>query len=152
MQTSTIRNTFEQIYIQLVKFSEKIQVIQNLSYHITGKLREPLPEPWTAFNHFFNLGVYYHYRCQGYAECLLVTNAYSPNSINIWVNELVYPAAENFKYAMMYIEQIHSNAELVKMQEIIVLKQEMKEFQQIAMVIIQYANQLNTTTPPFEMK
>ncbi|WP_210467843.1 hypothetical protein [Sporosarcina sp. 6E9] len=152
MQTSTIQNTFEQIYIQLVKFSEKIQVIQNLSYRITGKLQEPLPEQWTAFNHFFNLGTYYHYRCQGYAECLLVTNAYSSYSINIWINELVYPAAENFEHAMMYIEQIKSNANIVQQQEFEMLKQQMKEFQQIAMVIIQYANQLNTTTPPFKMK
>ncbi|PIC65300.1 hypothetical protein CSV79_01370 [Sporosarcina sp. P13] len=151
MQTSTIEDTFEQIYIQLVKFSEKIQVIQNLSYRITGKLQEPLPKQWTAFNHFFNSGMYYHYRCQGYVECLLVTDAYSSDSINIWINELVYPAAENFTQAMMYFEQIESTADIIKLQEFATVKQQMKEFQQIAMLIIQYANQLNTTTPPFKM-
>ena len=152
MQTSTIGDTFEQIYSQLVKFMEKIQVIQKLSDRITGKLQEPIQKQWTAFNHYFNLGLYYHYRCQGYVESLLVTNAYSTYSINIWINELVYPAAENFEHAMMFIEQIKSNANIVQLQEFEVLKQQMKEFQQIAMVIIQYANQLNTTTTPFKMK
>lgn len=151
MQTSTIQSTFKQIYIQLVKFSEKIQVIQTLSYHITGKLREPLPEQWNAFNRYFNLGLYFHYRCQGYVECLRVSNAYSTYSINIWINELVYPAANNFKQAMIYYKQLKSINDIATLQEFRVLKQQMKEFQQIAKVIIQYANQLNTTTPPLNM-
>ncbi|MHA6258417.1 hypothetical protein ACXYMX_00765 [Sporosarcina sp. CAU 1771] len=151
MQTPTIQDTFEQIYIELVKFSEKIQVIPNLSYRITGKLQEPIPELWTAFNHDFNLGMYYHYRCQGYVESLLITNAYSPYSIHVWMNELVYPAAENFKQAMMYFEQLKSNTAFVRLHEFAVLNQQMMEFQQIAMGIIQSANQLNTTTSPVTM-
>jgi len=151
MQKMPIQHTFEQIYVHLVHFSEKIQVIQNLSYRITGRLEEPLPKQWTAFNHSLNTGMYYHYRCQGYVECLLVTNAYTPYSINIWINELVYPAAENFKQAMMSFEQLKSNSDLVKLQDFAELKQQVNEFQQIAMVVIQSANQLNTTTPPFKM-
>ena len=147
----TIQDTFEQIYTKWVSFSEKIQVIQNLSYRITGALHEPLPKQWTAFNHSLNSGMYYHYRCQGYVECLLVTNAYTPYSINVWINELVYPAAKNFKQAMMAFEQLKSNPDFAKLQDFAELKQQLNEFQQIAMVVIQSANQLNTTTPLFKM-
>lgn len=151
MQVTTIQALFDQIYAQLVKFSGKIQVIQNLSYRITGKMTAPLPEEWNRFNHYFNRGLYYHYRCQGYVEALIVTNAYSSYSINTWVNELVYPAVKNFQQAMMSFEQLKANDKISKLKEFQDLEKEMKEFQHIAMEIIQYANQLNTTTPPIKM-
>lgn len=151
MQISTIQDTFEQVYAQLVKFSGKIQVVQNLSYRITSKLTEPLPEQWGHFNHFFNIGLYFHYRCQGYVEALRVTDAYSAHSINTWINELVYPAAKNFKQAMTYYKQLKSIDSIARLKKFKNLKHEMEEFQQIAMIIIQYANQLNTTTPPLKM-
>lgn len=45
----------------------------------------------------FQKGRYYHFRCQGYMECLVFTKYYSPFSLNYWLHELVYPAADNFK-------------------------------------------------------
>ncbi|MFD1929285.1 hypothetical protein ACFSFY_14680 [Sporosarcina siberiensis] len=126
-------------------------MIQNLSYHITGRLSAPLPEEWNAFNRSFNEGTYYHYRCQGYVECFRATNAYSNYSVNLWINELVYPAAKNFKQAMMDLEQLKANTTVAELQEFKILQQQIQEFQQIAMVIIQNANHLNTTTAPLKM-
>jgi hypothetical protein len=146
--TNQIHNTFEQIYALLVRFSEKIQIIQDLVFNITEKIKVPISETWNYFNHFFLEGAYFHYRCQGYVECLRITGAFSSNNINIWVNQLVYPAAENFKYSMMYFNQLKQNPDITQMPEFSLLKKQLEEFKNVAMVIIEYANRLNTISSP----
>lgn len=145
--TTQIQYTFEQIYAILVRFSEKIQIIQDLIFNMTGKVKIPILETWNYFNHFFLEGSYFHYRCQGFVECLKITRAYSSTSMNIWVNQLVYPAAENFKHSMMFFNQLRQNPEITEISELLELEKQLAEFKDIAIIIIEYANRINTISP-----
>lgn len=64
---------FQQIYALLVQFSEKIQQIRETSQYITLYL-ETLALNWSAFLKHFEEGAYFHHRCQGFVECLIITN------------------------------------------------------------------------------
>lgn len=148
MQETTIQDTFEQIYAHLVRFSDQIRVMRDTTYRVTAKLG-CIPSSWADFLYYFDEGAYYHHRCQGYVESLRITNAYTFQSIDVWVNQLVYPAAENFKMAMQVLEQIKTETTISSMPEFKLLENELMVFKSLAMPIIQYANQLNQTSPPF---
>lgn len=58
------------------------------------------------FVFFFDKGKYYHYQCEGYMKCLIITKCYSPISISYWLNELVYPAASFFSKSLTYLDSV----------------------------------------------
>jgi hypothetical protein len=137
---------FDQVYALLVRFSEKIQSVDDMIYRISSSWGgHESRTDWERFIRFFQEGTYFHYRCQGYMEALRVTGAYTPNSVNIWVNQLVYPAANNFTMAMQAYQSI-SKADASIWHT---LNRLLKEFKPIAEAILQYANRLNTLGPGY---
>lgn len=144
MNEESIQTTFEEIYKLLVRFSNQIEGIRKTSYNLTLKLSNSLPIPWNQFIYSFDLGTYFHHRCQGYVECLRVTNAYSPRSIEIWIHELVKPAAANFMQAMQLMSEIEETPEFKGTNQLSNLKKEMTAFQKTAMMILQYSNSLDS--------
>jgi hypothetical protein len=145
---TNIESIFEQIYALLLHFSVKIQVIREASHRITVNL-DVFPSSWNDFLQYYNQGAYFHHRCQGYVESLKLTNAYTPPAINVWVNQLVYPAVENFKEAMFHYEEFKKQSNMNS--HIQHLDQQFSEFKQIAMTIIQYANNLNDISPSISL-
>jgi hypothetical protein len=134
----------EQVYALLVRFSEKIHVIQDMDFRITGDLGNPYKDSeWERFNRYFREGTYFHYRCQGFMEALLATRTYSHDSLNIWANQLVYPAANNFNMAMISYHniEIHDNQKLSELDTLL------KEFKAISEAILHYANAFNSIGP-----
>jgi hypothetical protein len=138
---------FDQVYALLVRFSEKIQAIEDMLFRISSSWEgQKSRNEWERFIRYFQEGTYFHYRCQGYMEALRVTGAYTPSSVNIWVNQLVYPAAGNFTMAMQAYQSItKADASLWH-----TLDPLLKEFKSIAEAILQYANRLNTLGPGYD--
>jgi hypothetical protein len=141
---------FQQIYALLVQFSEKIQQVKATSHYITLHL-EALASNWSAFLKHFEEGAYFHYRCQGFVESLIITKEYTFTSVNVWVNQLVYPAASNFIEAMFHFEQLKLQNNLEHDTLLQHLDQQLNDFKKIARSIIDYANHLNTIGPDFKM-
>lgn len=139
--------TFDVIYSLLLRFSDKIQSIQEISYRITKQLGQQAPDAWNNFIRHFNKGTYYNYRCQGYVESLRLTGAYSDYAVNVWVNQLVYPDAEHFIQAMNDLKELLNNTQNFQL-----LLKNLSEFQQIAIIILQYANRLNTIGPSLQAR
>lgn len=90
------------------------------------------------------MGAYFHHRCQGYVECLRVTDAYSPTSIEIWIHELVNPAASNFMHAMQLMNEIKEIPAFQGSNQLSGLEEQMAAFQKTAMMILQYSNSLDS--------
>ncbi|MGM8366069.1 hypothetical protein ACLIBG_11415 [Virgibacillus sp. W0181] len=143
MNNVSIQTTFEEIYNLLVDFSNQIEGIRKTTYFLTIELSDSLPISWNQFIDYFDLGAYFHHRCQGYVECLRVTNAYSPSSIEIWIHELVNPAASNFMHAMQLMSEIEKIPEFKDSEQLTILKMEIAVFRKTAMMILQYSNSLN---------
>jgi hypothetical protein len=139
-----------EIYALLVHFSSKIQVIKEINHHISLQL-DSYSTNWNSYIQYFELGSYFHYRCQGYIESLKVTNVTSQHSINVWVNQLVYPAAENFKLALSLYERFNNQAKHLDETIIRQLDQQISEFKVIAQTIIQRANALNQLSPSISL-
>ncbi|ARF16146.1 hypothetical protein CSV61_08895 [Sporosarcina sp. P3] len=144
MNGNSIPVTFEDIYKLLVQFSNQIEEVRKTSYNLTLNLSYSLPDPWNQFIDFFDLGGYYHHRCQGYVECLRITYAYSQRSIEIWIHELVNPAASNFMNAMQLMNDIKEIPEFQGSAQLSNLEHQMNDFQKTAMMILQYSNNLDS--------
>jgi hypothetical protein len=139
-----IQATFEEIYKLLVQFSNQIERIRKTTYALTLRLSGSLPNPWNQFIDYFDMGTYFHHRCQGYVECLRVTNAYSPTSIEIWIHELVNPAASNFMQAMGLMNVVQEIPAFQGSDQLFDLVGQMDAFQKTAMEILQYSNALDS--------
>lgn len=136
-------STVEDVYSLLVQFSAKIRIVETIAIDITDKLVSRPPE-WENFLNAFDLGAYYHHRCQGYIECVKITGLSDVHTLNIWANQLVYPAAENFKYAITNVQKI---LQTYNMDQFETLNRELEDFKKIAKPIVEYANYFNVISP-----
>ena len=62
--------------------------------------------------HHFNIGRYYHFRCMGYMESLVLTKCYDIESLCYWKNILVMPADENIAIGVDYLNLLESNCRI----------------------------------------
>ena len=76
----------------------------------------------------FKEGRYYHYRCQGFMESLVLTKCYSPFSINYWIYQLVYPAAQHFSEALENLDKMKQSSPL----------NQNKEFEQLLVTVEEF--------------
>ena len=54
----------------------------------------------------FDMGRFYHFRCQGYMEALVLTKCYNEASLCYWKNKLFTPALESFMSALENIDNL----------------------------------------------
>ena len=121
----------------LIKFSEHIMSIEE---NINKLLMNNEFNKNTDFLNFvkhFGLGRFYHFRCQGYMECLVFTKCYSPMSLSYWLNRLVYPAAEHFREALSYLDKVKAIPELAGNDDFRKLLTKIDEFKKVSMQIMQ---------------
>lgn len=107
---SSINNPCDKLSIYIASLLEKLS-IETMQIEDCTKMLLKDPEFNTnpyfiKFVYYFDKGKYYHYQCEGYMKCLTITKCYSPMSINYWLNELVYPAAELFDKALECFDRV----------------------------------------------
>jgi len=134
--------TFDKLYGLLLQLSVSGQHIQDIMFRMTNKGQSFLPQAWSGFYHFFNKGLYFHYRAQGFVECFLSTESYSPKSIGIWANQLVYPANDSFKQAMLYWDKARYAPNFASQPEFGELERQLRTFWAIEGQIMVQTNEL----------
>lgn len=120
--------SFDKLYSLLLQLSVNGQQIQDIMFHLTKKGGAFLPQAWNGFYHFFNKGLYFHYRAQGFVECFLSTESYSSKAVMIWAHQLVYPANDSFKQAMLYLEKARYAPNFAAMPEFAELEKQLRSF------------------------
>ena len=83
----------------------------------------------------FDIGRYYHFRCQGYMEALVLTKCYSEMSLCYWKEELFTPALESFMAALDDIDKLKKNSRFVCNPTFKELLKVLDEFKDLAMEI-----------------
>ncbi|WP_028547293.1 hypothetical protein [Paenibacillus sp. UNC451MF] len=134
--------SFDKLYGQLLQLSESSQRIQDTMFQMTKKGERLLPQAWNGFHHFFIKGLYFHYRCQGFVECFLATDNYSLKAIRIWAHQLVYPANDSFKQAMLYLDKARYVPSFAALPEFAELERQLKTFWVIEGQIMMQTNEL----------
>jgi hypothetical protein len=90
----------------LAKLSTQIinmgHIIMELSAH--GQVN--IDPNFCKFIGYFWEGRYYHFRCQGYLESLVINKCYTNASISYWLHRLLYPACQHFKEAMFHLQAV----------------------------------------------
>ena len=91
----------------------------------------------------FNEGRYYHFQCQGYIECLVVTKCYTQHSVRYWIDRLFKPALDYFMRAKTYYERMMAQRVLSESAESAVLGRKMQSFLNIAQAVQDEVAQYN---------
>lgn len=121
----------------LTEFSNYINRISMLNDSL---LTNNLFNSNTDFNqyiYYFSIGRYFHFRCMGYMEALVLTKCYSVKSLCYWKNMLVMPASNNFMTALGNLERLESDNELSSNPTFKVLLIEVEGFKKVAMEIME---------------
>lgn len=84
----------------------------------------------------FEQGRYYHFRCQGYMECLAVSKCYTSASMCYWLNKLVIPASQHFMEALNHFDKLKATTDVMELSEFRRLVEEINEFKKVSMKIM----------------
>ena len=118
-------NLSEQILDSLIQLTEQVQTITNISYELMQNSSIIDDPDFIDYIEYLRTGKYYHYRCQGFMENLVITKCYSSQSLCYWYEELVSPAFESFLnsfsiidlYPSLYKDLLYLHEEFTKMIE-----------------------------------
>jgi len=121
----------------LINFSNTILVIENSTNEILTSEEFNKNIDFLQFVGHFGEGRYYHFRCQGYMESLVVTKCYSPLSICYWLNSLVYPAVHHFTIALEYLDKVKADSTFANIDVFQRLLTEIDNCKQVSMKIQQ---------------
>ena len=87
--------------------------------------------------HYFDIGRYYHFRCMGYMEALVLTKCYSIQSLCYWKNMLVMPADENIAIGVDNLNLLESNCRISRNPTFKILMNEIAGLSNVANEIMQ---------------
>lgn len=120
----------------LTEFSDSINKISILNESLlTDKLFNINPD-FTQYIYYFGVGRYFHFRCMGYMEALVLTKCYCIKSLCYWKNMLVMPAYNNIMTALGYLDKLKSDSELSDNPTFKALLVEIEQLKRIAMEIM----------------
>lgn len=91
---------------ELVNFSGLVLAMEKINNSLLTETRFNQNSDFLQYIDHFGLGRYFHFRCQGYMEALVLTKCYSPQSICYWLNNLVNPASKHFMEALKCFDKI----------------------------------------------
>lgn len=129
-------NTSKKILELLTNFSNlinKITVLNDLLLSDSLFNRNP---DFVQYICYFDIGRYYHFRCMGYMEGLVLTKCYSVKSLCYWKNKLVIPAYENISSGLMHLGKLESDPEISSNPTFEALIVETGELKKVAMEIM----------------
>lgn len=96
----------------LTKFSDYINRISVLNDLLLTNNLFNRNSDFIQYIYYFDIGRYYHFRCMGYMESLVLTQCYSIKGLCYWKNMLVMPAYENITLALGYLDELKSDYEI----------------------------------------
>lgn len=140
-------NCYDEISVEmlelLTEFSDYINRMSVLNETLlTNDLFNRNPH-FIQYIYYFGLGRYYHFRCMGYMEALVLTKCYSVKSLCYWKEELVMPASENFMKALEYLDKLKTDSELSSNPVFKVLIRESEGFMKVSMEIMELIKRYN---------
>lgn len=131
---------YDDISIEMLKLlTEFSNIINRISILNDCLLKNNLFSRNPCFNqyiYYFGIGRYYHFRCMGYMESLVLTKCYSVKSLCYWKDILVMPASDNIMSALGYLDELQSNCWLSNNMTFKALIVETKELKRVAMEIM----------------
>lgn len=134
------QNLYDQISTRmlglLTNFSKLILTIEKTTDELLKNDKINKNPHFLQFISHFALGRYYHFRCQGYMECLVVTKCYTPASICYWLNKLVIPASQHFMEALNHFDKLKTTTDIMELNEFRRLVEEVNEFKKVSMKIM----------------
>nr|WP_025774404.1 hypothetical protein [Clostridium botulinum] len=120
----------------LQNFSKQIIIIENIINELLKDDSLNKNNDLSDFISYFSVGRFYHFRCHGFMEFLVVTKSYSPESICYWIMNLVTPASNNFMKALSFIDILKNIHIFGTNSEFKNLTMEIDKFKKIAMEIM----------------
>lgn len=105
----TISNKMLELLTELSQYINKMSGLND------ALLKDDAVNSNTHFNQYisyFAIGRYYHFRCMGYMESLVMTKCYFISSLCYWKNMLVMPAYNNLMLAFKHLEELKSDADI----------------------------------------
>ncbi|ACA45981.1 spermidine/putrescine ABC transporter ATP-binding protein [Clostridium botulinum] len=127
----------------LQNFSKRIMIIENIINELLKDDSLNKNNDLSNFISYFSNGRFYHFRCHGFMECLVVTKSYSPESICYWTMNLVTPASNNFMKALSFIDILKNTHTFETNSQFKNLTMEMDKFKKAAMEIMNAAKLYN---------
>ncbi len=120
-------NLSEEILDNLLQLTEQIQTVSNITYDLLQNSSMVDDPDFLEYIEYFRTSKYYHYRCQGYMENIVITKCYSSQSLCYWYEELVTPTVDSLLNAFSIVDIYPSlnkelsclHEEFVKMIEIV---------------------------------
>lgn len=97
-------NISKKILELLTEFSNYINRISLLNDSLLTNKLFSRNTSFIEYVYYFGVGRYFHFRCMGYMEALVLTKCYSVESLCYWQNMLVMPASNNFMTALANLE------------------------------------------------
>lgn len=122
----------------LERFSKQILIINESIPKLLKSSSFNSDPNFMDFISHFSKGRYYHFQCEGYMKCLVLTKCYSPITINYWLNALVYPAASYFAQALEAVDQIEPAPGLPVDHEFNILLNKLETFENISMKLMDF--------------
>ncbi len=92
----------------LTEFSKHINIMSNSNDLLLGNRLFNSNNDFKEYINYFSIGRYYHFRCMGYMESLVLTKCYSVNSLCYWKNQLVMPAYNNITFGLKSLDMLKS--------------------------------------------
>ncbi|MGO1469559.1 MAG: hypothetical protein ACTHW2_06030 [Tissierella sp.] len=120
----------------LTDFSDSINQITVLNDFLLTEDLFSKNSNFTQYLYYFDMGRYYHFRCMGYMEALVLTKCYCVKSLCYWKTKLVMPASKNINLALNYLNKLKSNPNLSCNPTFQALIVETEELMEIAMEIM----------------
>lgn len=134
------QHIYDQISMRMIgllaNFSKHILEIEKTINELLKEDKINKNPDFLQFISHFGQGRYYHFRCQGYMECLVGTKYYTAESICYWLNNLVTPASQHFMEALKHFERLKANPNIMSISEFRRLIEEIDEFKKISMEIM----------------
>lgn len=121
----------------LTEFSNYINRISALNNSLLTNILFYRNYSFIQYIYYFDIGRYYHFRCMGYMECLVLTKCYSIESLCYWKNALVMPAYSNIMSGLDYLHVLESDYETSHNQTFMALLAEIQGLKEVAMEIME---------------
>ena len=127
----------------LESFSKQIMAIDDSILELLKDSQFNSNPDFMEFIAHFNKGRYYHFQCEGYMKCLVLTKCYSPMSISYWLNTLVYPAVKHFTEALACLDKVEAVPVLESNPEFKNMLEKVDVFKEISMKITESVKMYN---------
>lgn len=106
MESNQVDEVSKNILGLLTDFSNEINIMAGFNNQLLQDKTFYANQDFMTYIYYFDIGRYYHFRCMGYMECLVMTKCYYVESLCCWKNQLVMPAYNNITVALKFLDKL----------------------------------------------